>query len=66
MLLDGIIAITLGVTGILLGMDRQHNFMDYIGPTMVLAGSVYAFWVGLTYIGAIIGIIWLLKLLTRG
>lgn len=65
MVLDLIICFALTLFGFALGMDKAHNFLDFIGPTMLLAAAIYAAVSGLIYIAIAIVILFLFKIIIR-
>jgi len=63
--IDAAISLFLTALGIAFGMDKAHNFTDFVGPILLAAGSIYAFWCGFTILGVFISLIFLVKILFR-
>ena len=65
MVLDSIICFALTILGGVFGMDKSHNFLDYIGPSLIAMGFIYALWCGFYILAIFIGAILFLKLVVR-
>lgn len=64
-LMDIGISVGIAVFGGLLGMDKAHSFVDWIGPILMAIGAGYALWCGMSTLALGIGGMLLLKLITR-
>lgn len=61
------IAISIGLTilGVAFGMDKSHDWRDWVGPLIVAAAFIYAIMAGLYLLAAVIGVILFIKVISR-